>query len=194
MGTINNSDQAAGYLDGHILIAMPTMPDPRFQKTTILLCAHGKEGAMGIVLNKDLDALSFDELFEQLEIPHSGNFADHKIHFGGPVESERGFLLHSTDLIHETTMLIANDIALTATVDMLKSLATGSGPENTLLALGYAGWGPGQLEKEIQENGWLVVEADTDLVFGHQSALKWQSAIQKLGFDPSALSGEIGHA
>ncbi|WP_037492975.1 YqgE/AlgH family protein [Sneathiella glossodoripedis] len=190
----NNNDVNNGYLEGQILIAMPTMPDPRFQKAIILLCAHGEDGAMGIVLNKDLDAISFEDLFAQLEIPLTADFTDKKIHFGGPVESERGFLLHSTDIIHETSILIDKEIALTATVDMLKSLASGSGPENTLLALGYAGWGPGQLEKEIQENGWLVVDADSDLVFGNRSSIKWQTAIRKLGVDPGALSGDIGHA
>ena len=182
------------YLDGQILIAMPSMADPRFQKAIILLCAHGEDGAMGIVLNKDLGKITFDELFDQLEIPHNGDFENSKVHFGGPVESERGFLLHSTDLIHDTTMLIAKGIALTATVDMLTSIASGLGPESNFLALGYAGWGPGQLEKEIQENGWLVVEADKDLVFGQRIGVKWQSAIRKLGFDPSALSAEVGHA
>lgn len=189
-----HDENKGSYLDGQILIAMPAMPDPRFQKSIILLCAHGEDGAMGIVLNKNLGMLTFQELFEQLEIPHTGNFDNHKIHFGGPVEAERGFLLHSTDLIHETTMLIGKGIALTATIDMLKSVASGLGPESNFLALGYAGWGPGQLEKELQENGWLVVEADANLVFDQKIDAKWKSAILKLGFDPSALSGEAGHA
>ncbi|WP_206378208.1 YqgE/AlgH family protein [Sneathiella limimaris] len=183
-----------GYLDGQILIAMPTMSDPRFEKSIILLCAHGEDGAMGIVLNKNLDTLSFEDLLDQLNISYEEYLGDLKVHFGGPVEAERGFLLHTTDHVHETSIMIDKDIALTATMDMLKSVAEGTGPQDCLLALGYSGWGPGQLEREIQENGWLVVDADTDLVFGKAVSCKWQNAIRKLGFDPSALSGEIGHA
>jgi putative transcriptional regulator len=191
--TTDNSNND-GYLDGRILIAMPTMPDPRFKKAVILLCAHGEDGAMGIVLNKNIDLISFKDLLTQLEIPHDELFKDHPIHFGGPVESERGFLLHSTDQVHETTMLISSGIAMTATIDMLKSIASGDGPESSFLALGYSGWGPGQLEQEIQDNGWLVVDADKDLVFGERAGTKWQMAIKKLGFDPSALSDQVGHA
>jgi putative transcriptional regulator len=183
-----------GYFEGQILIAMPNMSDPRFQKTIILLCVHGEEGAMGIVLNKNLDALSFNELLDQLEIPHEGEHADQRIHFGGPVESERGFVLHSTDKIHENSMVIGNGIALTATIEMLENVANGDGPADSFLALGYSGWGPGQLEDEIQANGWLIVDADPHLVFSDQLSKKWQKAIGKLGFDPGLLSSDAGHA
>lgn len=183
-----------GYLDGKLLVAMPTMADPRFEKAVILLCAHSESGAMGILLNKTLDALSFDELLEQLDIPNVGETGQIKVHFGGPVDTERGFVIHSTDLLYETTLVIGQDMALTATIDMLKTIASGTGPDSSFLALGYSGWGPGQLEQEILENGWLVVTPDKNIVFGPELEGKWQVAINKLGVDPSLLSGEIGHA
>jgi putative transcriptional regulator len=183
-----------GYLDGKLLVAMPTMSDPRFERAVILLCAHSESGAMGILLNKTLDALSFTELLEQLDIPEVGDASKIKVHFGGPVDTERGFVVHSTDLLHETTLVIGEGMALTATIDMLKSIAMGTGPDNSFLALGYAGWGPGQLEQEIQENGWLVVTPDTDIVFGAALDQKWRAAVTKLGVDPALLSGDIGHA
>ncbi|MEH6525490.1 MAG: YqgE/AlgH family protein [Sneathiella sp.] len=183
-----------GYLDGKLLVAMPTMSDPRFERAVILLCAHSESGAMGILLNKTLDALSFAELLEQLDIPEVGDASQIKVHFGGPVDTERGFVVHSTDLLHETTLVIGEDMALTATIDMLKSIAKGTGPDNSFLALGYAGWGPGQLEQEIQQNGWLVVSSDRDIVFGAALDQKWQAAVTKLGVDPALLSGDIGHA
>ncbi|MCF8467530.1 MAG: YqgE/AlgH family protein [Sneathiella sp.] len=183
-----------GYLDGKLLVAMPTMGDPRFKKAVILLCAHSEAGAMGILLNRTLDALSFDDLLEQLDIPIAGKPSHIKIHFGGPVDTERGFVVHSTDLLYETTLVIGDDMALTATVDMLKTIAGGSGPESSFLALGYSGWGPGQLEQEIQENGWLVVDPDTEIVFGPELETKWDIAVHKLGIDPTLLSGDVGHA
>ncbi|USG62171.1 YqgE/AlgH family protein [Sneathiella marina] len=183
-----------GYLDGKLLVAMPTMSDPRFERAVILLCAHSESGAMGILLNKTLDALSFTELLEQLDIPEVGDASQIKVHFGGPVDTERGFVVHSTDLLHETTLVIGDGMALTATIDMLKSIAKGTGPDNSFLALGYAGWGPGQLEQELQQNGWLVVSPDMDIVFGAALDQKWQAAVTKLGVDPALLSGDIGHA
>ncbi|MFC4272248.1 YqgE/AlgH family protein [Sneathiella chungangensis] len=183
-----------GYLDGKLLVAMPGMGDPRFKKAVILLCAHSESGAMGILLNRSLDALSFDDLLEQLEIPKSDKTSHINIHFGGPVDTERGFVVHSTDLLYDTTLVIGDDMALTATIDMLKTIAGGDGPESSFLALGYSGWGPGQLEKEIQENGWLVVDPDLDIVFGPKLDTKWDVAIHKLGIDPTLLSGDIGHA
>lgn len=182
------------YLEGRILIAMPSMSDPRFKKTIILLIAHNEEGAMGIVLNKNMETLTFKSLLDQLEIEHDEDVGKTRVHFGGPVDSERGFVLHSTDTIHETSAIISEGIAVTATLDMLQTMASGEGPSSSFVALGYAGWGPGQLEQEIQQNGWLVVDADPDLVFGQQLSGKWQSAIGKLGFDPGLLSSEIGHA
>lgn len=190
--TANKID--TGYLDGKLLVAMPSMGDPRFKKAVILLCAHSESGAMGILLNRSLEALSFEDLLEQLEIPKAEKARHIKIHFGGPVDTERGFVVHSTDLLYDTTLVIGDDMALTATIDMLKTIAGGSGPESSFLALGYSGWGPGQLEQEIQENGWLVVDPDTNIVFGSELDTKWEVAINKLGVDPALLSGDIGHA
>ena len=127
----SDTETNEGYFEGRILIAMPTMPDPQFHKTIILLCAHGEDGAMGIVLNKNLAMLSFEDLLDQLEIPIADDVDSQKIHFGGPVEAERGFVLHTTDMVHDTSMLIGDDIALTATLDMLKSIANGSGPQDS---------------------------------------------------------------
>lgn len=182
------------YLAGHLLIAMPNMPDERFSKTVIYMCAHNAEGAMGLVVNKPLETLSFPDLLEQLDIIPSGVHQPINVHFGGPVESGRGFVLHTPDYVQEATMVVDDHIALTATVDILQAIADGIGPRQSLLALGYAGWGPGQLDSEIKANGWLHVEADPQLVFGGGMDDKWEQAMLKIGIDPRMLSDEAGHA
>ncbi|HEC14465.1 MAG TPA: YqgE/AlgH family protein [Rhodospirillales bacterium] len=183
------------YLSGHLIIAMPGMPDPRFAKTVIYLCAHSAEGAMGLVVNRSMETMDFPDLLEQIGLgPLSEACEPIEIHFGGPVESGRGFVLHSSDYIHEATLVVDSHVALTATVDILKSIAEGEGPHNRLLALGYAGWGPGQLDNEIMANGWLHVDADDDLVFGPDLDGKWERAMKKLGIDPRMLSDLAGHA
>jgi putative transcriptional regulator len=187
-------DDTQHYLSGHLLVAMPSMQDPRFARTVIYMCAHSAEGAMGLVVNQVLESLSFPDLLEQLGIETAGMDEGIRIHFGGPVESGRGFVLHSADYVQEATLVVAGDIALTATVDILRAIARGSGPSRSLLALGYAGWGPGQLDSEIKANGWLHVAPDDDLVFGPELDSKWERAIAKLGIDPSMLSGEAGNA
>lgn len=183
-----------GYLDGHLLVAMPNMPDPRFARSVIYLCAHTSDGAMGLVINKLIESLSFPDLLQQLSIegPQTGDQI--LVHFGGPVEAARGFVLHSTDYVHDATMVVDDDFALTATVDVLKALADGRGPRKSLLALGYAGWAPGQLDSEIQSNGWLTVPATADLVFGFDNEQKWQDAVSLLGIDLGKLSAIAGHA
>lgn len=190
--TLNLDDPA--YLAGHLLVAMPNMPDDRFSKTVIYMCAHNAEGAMGLVVNKPLETLSFPDLLEQLDIVPSGLHEPINVHFGGPVESGRGFVLHTPDYVQEATMVVNDDIALTATVDILQAIAEGSGPQKSLLALGYAGWGPGQLDSEIKANGWLHVEADPQLVFGGGMDDKWEQAMLKIGIDPRMLSDKAGHA
>lgn len=190
LGDISNDP----YLTGQLLIAMPSMADERFARTVIYMCAHSPEGAMGLVLNQVLESLSFRDLLEQLEIEDVDPDQMIPIHFGGPVESGRGFVLHTADYSQEATLDIGNDLALTATMDILKAIAKGSGPRRSLLALGYAGWGPGQLESEIRANGWLQVPADDDLVFDNDFSKKWERAIAKLGIDPSMLSDSAGHA
>jgi putative transcriptional regulator len=196
------SDELSSYLDGQMLIAMPGITDPRFERTVIYLCAHSEEGAMGIVVNKEADDISFPDLLERLDIipseerinlPESTN--DLRVHFGGPVEMGRGFVLHTSDYFaSESTLPIDDEIGLTATLDVLRAIAGGDGPRQALLALGYSGWGPGQLEKEIIDNGWLHCSADEALIFGTDLDEKYECAMAKIGISASTLSSEAGHA
>ena len=193
---------APGYLDGQLLIAMPVMEDPRFERSVIYLCAHSSEGAMGIVVNHPAGSIDFPELLVQLDIIGKGeqiklpqNAETMKVLKGGPVETGRGFVLHSSDFfIKDATLRIDEGICLTATVDILKAIAKGAGPKHAILALGYAGWDAGQLENEIQDNGWLHCDADPDLVFGGDVEEKYLRALRKIGIDPGMLSNEAGHA
>lgn len=182
------------YLSGQLLIAMPHMEDPRFAKAVIYMCAHNAEGAMGLVLNKQIDELTFTELLQQLKIEQAPPDEPLHVLFGGPVEQARGFVLHSAEYLQEETMRVNDKVGLTATIDILRDIAKGKGPKEKILALGYAGWGPGQLDDEIRENGWLHVAADDTLVFGDELDDKWEKAIQKIGIDPRMLSDEAGHA
>jgi len=184
----------ADYLSGQLLIAMPGMPDPRFARTVIFLCAHNNEGAMGLVVNRAMKELTFEDLLEQLDIDLPDASGQIGVLAGGPVESGRGFVLHSADYMQEATMLVNDQIGLTATIDILRAIAVGDGPRKRLLALGYAGWGPGQLDSEIRDNGWLHVPADNELLFEVNLDAKWQVAMQKIGIDPSMLSDQAGHA
>ena len=181
-------------LSGQVLLAMPAMTDPRFERSVICMCAHNEEGAMGIVINKTLDSIDFRELLSELDIPAGAGASDVTVHFGGPVENQRGFVLHSPDYAHPDTLLVEERVGLTATMDVLRALAEGDGPENAILALGYAGWGPGQLESEIQENAWLSVPFDDGLVFGVANEDKWERAFNSIGVDLSVLSGTAGRA
>jgi putative transcriptional regulator len=185
-----------GYLTGQLLIAMPAMRDPRFARTVIYMCAHNADGAIGLVINKALPSISFSDLLEQLKIavePSTGTRMP-QVHFGGPVETGRGFVLHSTEYMQDDSMAIDDTVALTATVDIVRDIAGGTGPQASFLALGYAGWGPGQLDGEIQENAWLHVDADSALLFDEELDTKWQRSIAKIGFDLSLLSTEAGRA
>lgn len=183
-----------GYFAGQLLVAMPQMLDERFAKTVIYMCAHTEDGAMGLVVNKVMENIDFPDLLDQLGLTPSPTGEDIRVHFGGPVESGRGFVLHSSDYVQDATMVIDEAIAMTATTDILRDIAEGEGPRNSLLALGYAGWGPGQLDSEIQANGWLSVPADDNLVFNTDPKSVWQSALAKMGIDVSMLSGDAGHA
>jgi len=185
---------SSGYLVGQMLIAMPQMQDPRFERTVIYLCAHTEDGAMGLVINKVLDEVTFPDLLEQLDIDTGIDEDVIQVHFGGPVEAGRGFVLHSADYMQDSPLVVSDSFGMTATIDILKSIAEGDGPRRSLLALGYAGWGPGQLEDEIQQNGWLCVSADEALVFGPGVNDRWQQAMAKLGIDINMLSGDAGHA
>jgi putative transcriptional regulator len=188
------SDPAQGFFTGQLLIAMPTMPDPRFARTVIYMCAHSDEGALGLVINKLFDDLNFEDLLDQVGIEPETCKRSIPVHSGGPVESGRGFVLHSQEFTDESTMVVDEKVALTASVDILRAIAEGNGPRHCLLALGYSGWGPGQLESEIHENGWLNVPADEALIFDTDLENKWQRAIAKIGVDFAKLSGQAGRA
>jgi putative transcriptional regulator len=183
-------------LTGQLLVSMPQMEDPFFARSVVYLCAHSEEtGAMGLIVNRTIEAFTTDELYEQLKIePVTDTGQPQPVHFGGPVATGQGFVLHSADYREEATLGIGEEFALTATLDILRAMAVGGGPRRGLVALGYAGWGPGQLDAEIQANGWLVVAADTGLVFGTEVDSKWQRALAKLGVSPEMLSGESGRA
>ena len=182
-------------LDGKLLIAMPAMEDPRFAQSVILICAHSAEGAMGLIINKPAPDLSFANVLEQLEIPRADQGRQIIVHFGGPVERGRGFVLHSRDYpAGPATMKVPGGYWMTASLDILEALARGEGPEAALLALGYSGWGPGQLEAEILRNDWLICDAPPGLVFGKDNAGKWRAALGSLGIDPLTLSPTAGRA
>ena len=189
------SKAITGYLDRQLLLAMPAMGDPRFTRTVIYMCSHNAEGAMGLVINKPYPGLTFPNLLTQLGIePTIDN--DIIVRLGGPVETGRGFVLHSTDYMRQGSVPLDESmgIGLTATLDVLRAIATGTGPQRSLFALGYAGWGPGQLDAEIQENAWLAAPADTDLVFNADLDALWDRAVKKIGIDVSKLASAAGHA
>ncbi|MCP1337600.1 YqgE/AlgH family protein [Futiania mangrovi] len=184
-----------GYIEGQMLVATPGMPDPRFEKSVIYMCAHSEQGAMGLMVNKVVEHITFTELLEQLEIAPGGDANAIRVHFGGPVETGRGFVLHSDDYVGpESNMNNEAGIGLTATVDILRAMASGRGPRRSLVALGYAGWMPGQLEQELRSDGWLVCPPDPDILFAGDDAAKWETALRRIGIDPALLSGTQGSA
>jgi putative transcriptional regulator len=183
-----------GFLTGQLLIAMPSMADPRFAQSVIFMCAHTAEGAMGIVVNHPIEQPSFDELLKQLDIAPLPPARRIRLCSGGPVENARGFVLHTADWTGEGSLRVDDGLALTASLDILKAIAGGGGPRAGLLALGYAGWGPGQLDNELTHNAWLFGPADEGLVFGEDHETKWRRAMAKLRIDPGSLSGAAGHA
>jgi putative transcriptional regulator len=184
----------ADFLTGHLLIAMPTMEDPRFAHSVIYLCAHTPEGAMGLVLNRPLQKPKFDDLLRQLEVAPVPPARRIRLCQGGPMDNARGFVLHTTDWTGEGSLRVNDAVALTASLDVLKAIAEGNGPREGILALGYAGWGAGQLDAEIQQNAWLSVPADEAIVFDGDNDTKWRRALAKLHIDPLLLSGAAGHA
>ena len=200
--TIKPSSGGAGYLDGQFLLAMPGMADTRFSRSVVYICAHSPDGAMGLIINQPARKITFSDLLLQLNLVP----ADELIRLptpaeklpvlkGGPVETGRGFVLHTADFfIDNSTLPIDDCVSLTATVDILRAIAKGDGPRKAMLALGYAGWSPGQREEEIQQNGWLNVPADPGLLFDGDLEGKYGRALKLLGIDPARLSGEAGHA
>ncbi|MAQ84426.1 YqgE/AlgH family protein [Psychromarinibacter halotolerans] len=182
-------------LGGKLLIAMPGMGDPRFEKSVVFMCAHSDDGSMGLIVNKPAPGVAMDDLLEQLDIPRGAASEGVGVYFGGPVEHGRGFVLHSGDYATESSTLHVDDrFGMTATLDILQDMASGGGPQKRILALGYSGWGPGQLEDEIQQNGWLTCDATPEIVFAADNDGKWAAALASLGIDPLSLSAEAGHA
>lgn len=183
-------------LTGKLLIAMPGMGDPRFEHSVVFLCSHGDDGAMGLIVNKPALDVRLSDLFDQLEIGRDASGrGDVPVYFGGPVESARGFVLHSSDYTSNLhSMAVSDGFSMTATLDILEDIAAGKGPDSVLMMLGYSGWGPGQLENEITMNGWLTAEASAELVFGLPDDEKWGAALKALGVDPLTLSASAGHA
>ncbi len=188
----------APWLSGQFLLAMPGMGDPRFQRTVVFVCAHDEKGAMGIVVNQPLPGLKFTQLLTRLQISSEARIelesVDIPVMSGGPIENTRGFLLHSAEFRQADTLQISDTICVTGTVDALRAIAAGKGPQHMLFALGYAGWGAGQLDDEIRQNVWLTVEPDTNLLFHTRPEDKWDLAVSKLGVDPAMLSGTAGRA
>ena len=191
-----------GFLDGQLLIAMPAMADKRFARSVVYICAHSGDGAMGIVINKLASEVNFRELLVQLDIVEARNEPDLpggvdnvRVHRGGPVETGRGFVLHSADFfIENATLAIDDGVCLTATLEILRAICDGRGPDRALLALGYAGWAPGQLEFEIQSNGWLHSQSDKSILFDPDVDAKYDRALAKIGISPAMLSADAGHA
>jgi putative transcriptional regulator len=189
------TEAAMKTLTGQLLIAMPQMMDPRFARSVVYVCAHSEdEGAMGLVVNKLLASLTMEELFTHLKLEPNNLGLSRPVHFGGPVEPGRGFVLHTADYREDASLVVGDGFAVTATLDILRAIGKGEGPQRSLLALGYAGWAPGQLDAEMQANGWLSITADTDLIFDDDFEAKWQRALGKIGIDLTMLSTDAGHA
>ena len=193
-GAKTEPDAGEGLLTGQLLIAMPAMTTPHFTQAVIYVCAHTPEGAMGIVLNRKLASPSFGDLLEQLDVTPKPPVRHIELYRGGPLDAARGFVLHTTDWTGDGSLMVDPQVALTASLDVLKSIADGGGPQRGLLALGYAGWGPGQLDREMTENAWLSAPASVDILFDGDHETKWRRAMGILKVDPLLLSGTAGHA
>ncbi len=190
-----SSDLGIENLGGKCIVAMPDMEDPRFRQSVVAICSHSDEGAMGLILNKPIEDVRLIDLLSQLSLSEDHVDKETPVHFGGPVESGRGFVLHSTDY-HSglSAMQVGDDFSMTSTLDVLEEISKGQGPEKALFTLGYSGWSAGQLEAEIAANAWLVTPCDHDLVFDTKDARKWSAALGRIGIDPSTLSGSGGRA
>ncbi len=185
----------ASDLTGKFLISMPDMGDPRFDQSLVLLCEHSEKGAMGLIVNKPTDDVKLGDLYENLSLEISDDDERKPVHFGGPVEMGRGFVLHSEDFESGLeSHRVIEGVSLTATVDVLEEIGQGQGPERRLVLLGYAGWGAGQLEGELAQNAWLVCDALADVIFDTTDREKWLAALGILGIDPLMLSSEGGTA
>ncbi len=202
MKSVPEPSSPAASLVGRFLVAAPSMPDERFQKSVVFICKHDSDGALGIIVNNKVDDLPLGQVYKQLGIEVPTTASDKPVLFGGPVETSRGLVLHSADYKRDETLLIEGGMALTASLEILKDMAGGQGPKNAWLALGHSGWAPGQLDQEMQDNAWLVVDADVELVFDANFEAKWQRALDRLGgktsfgrhFDLASYSSQSGRA
>jgi len=182
-------------LSGKLLVAMPGIGDERFNRAVILICAHSRDYAMGLVLNDPMADLTLPDLFDQLDIEQDIKLPEIPVLNGGPVGTDRGFVVHSTDYFSDgATVQVTDELCMTATRDVLQAIASGPSPRQSMLSLGYAGWGPGQLEYELSQNAWIVSQPDTTLVFGDAFAQKWEASLERVGIDPAFLHMDGGHA
>lgn len=188
------SKNTHGFLTGYLLLAMPSMHDPRFEQSLIYICGHDTKGAMGIIINKHMGALTLRTLLTHIHLPIETVKKDLPIHFGGPVDTARGFVLHTNDFLHPDSVTLKNNLSLTSTVDMLRNIAEGNGPKRSIVAMGYAGWGPGQLDEEMQNNDWIHLPANDSLLFETPTNRKWMLALETLGINPATLSESAGQA
>lgn len=188
-----DSDLTHNSLRGQLLLAMPGMQDPRFKQTVAFVCEHNSEGAMGIVINSP-SRVHWKEVFEQLSLDDRSLRGDETVLLGGPVSPEQGFVLHGAGIRFDSTVEVSDNISLTASKDILESLAAGRGPDDVLLALGYAGWGAGQLEEELGKNAWLTLPAEPEILFATPWHKRWQTAAARHGIDMSGLGSQAGHA
>ena len=195
---MSDSGKKSLYLTGRLLVAMPALGDPRFQKSVIFMCAHDEGGAMGLVVNHAVPGLDLSQILAQMKIDFESSARKKSgklpVMSGGPVETARGFILHTSEFSHSDTVHVNETFGVTGTIDVLRAIASGQGPEKMLFMLGYAGWGAGQLDRELQDNAWLVAEADPELLFATGPQEKWDLAVRKLGINPAMLSGDAGHA
>jgi len=195
MASHKPKQETPGFLLGKLLVALPGMSDPRFEKSVIFMCAHSAQGAMGLIVNKPFEGLTFREMVEKLDLTVTAAAPDPPILFGGPVGTGQGFVLHSGEYANaDATMAVTSEISLTATIDILRAIAEGRGPQKALFALGYAGWGPGQIEDEFSSNGWIMCDTDPRIVFGLDCETKWKAALATLGADITGFSADAGRA
>ncbi|UTA48226.1 YqgE/AlgH family protein [Simiduia sp. 21SJ11W-1] len=188
------AELTVGSLKGQFLVSMPSLRDPHFNHSITLICDHSDDGAMGLVLNHPLGELTLGDIFEQMDLTAAPSAAQLPVFAGGPVQQERGFVVHPSDQRWESTIDVSPSVALTASRDILESMAAGTGPHNAIVALGYAGWDGGQLEDEIANNAWITLQADSDLLFNTPAEQRWAAAAKLLGFDLNLISSSAGHA
>lgn len=191
---IIDGSASTGYLAGQLLVATPVINSGCFQKSVVYVFAHNDEGAMGLIINQSLELVNYSSLFEGMDLPNDAQDGQLPVYFGGPCERARGFVVHSTDYKREFTLARSNELAVTASSQILTDITNGKGPEKAVLCVGYAGWTAGQLEAEIEANSWITVPASQHIVFDTDDELKWATASKSLGVDMAFFSTTVGHA